>query len=52
VDLAAEKANVLRRLRIKLWQTIDPDQPLTERNEALGVDMDENEKRTLRSLGY
>lgn len=52
VNLAVDNEAVLRRLRIKLWQVIDPARKLTERREALGVEMGENDKRVLQSLGY
>ena len=51
-DRSAAEANIVKRMRIRLWQIFDPGQPLSESGEALPADMDENARRTLRSLGY
>ena len=51
-DLGRERPAVVRRLRARLWEIFDPEQPLVAAPEERPVELDEATQRRLRALGY
>ncbi len=52
VDLFPQMPSVAEAMSEKLWTYFDPEAPLTRSGESRPAELDEAERRRLRSLGY